>query len=193
MIADNNYEHTNREASASLFLQKKMVGAAKIVPRRLFLSVVGFIPVIFAVKGKRRGRVETTDFFALRRPNGQSLSHALRANSLCTREPWCGAIADAFPLHKGAVPCLPGGGAQGANLLCLLGGGGAKHPPPMPPLMVRGGVERSETEGIRRGRYQRGSEDKLAKRMGQGSVERCFAAKSCVRISARSSWYRRCF
>lgn len=56
MIADNNYEHTNREASASLFLQKKMVGAAEIVPRRRFLSVVGFIPVIFAVKGKRRGQ-----------------------------------------------------------------------------------------------------------------------------------------
>ena len=167
-------------------------------PLKLFRGV-GFCPSSvlsrssLQSRGKEGGRVETTDFFALRRPNGQSLSHALRANSLCTREPWCGAIADAFPLHKGAVPCLPGGGAQGANLLCLLGGGGAKHPPPMPPLMVRGGVERSETEGIRRGRYQRGSEDKLAKRMGQGSVERCFAAKSCVRISARSSWYRRCF
>ena len=60
----------------------------------------------------------------------QSLSHAAHASSLCTREPWVGRVRRRALLH--AFPY---------GRCCALS---------MPPLMVRGGVERSETEGIRR-------------------------------------------
>ena len=86
----------------------------------------------------------------------QSLSHAAHDSSLCTREPWRRRpfLSLSLLTIRSAEPPPPSLMVRGSDTPTHASpfgkGGDITQPHPMPPLLERGGVERSETEGIRK-------------------------------------------